>query len=59
MAAVRSAVRLLAVRPLARIATRGYADEMNFTFAAGNSVIIFKFILFLPRFEFFDFIGFL
>lgn len=42
MAAIRSVGRLLAVRPLTRVVTRGYADEMNFTFAAGNSVIIFN-----------------
>lgn len=38
MAAIRSVSRLLAVRPLTRVVARGYADEMSFTFAAGNSV---------------------
>lgn len=39
MAAIRSISGLLGVRSLRRIATRGYADEMSFTFAAGNNVI--------------------
>lgn len=38
MAGIRSVSRLLGVRPLSNLLRRGYADEMNFTFAAGNSV---------------------
>ncbi|KAF2894255.1 hypothetical protein ILUMI_11916 [Ignelater luminosus] len=38
MAAVRSFSRLLSHRTLNRIITRGYADEMKFTFAAGNQI---------------------
>lgn len=38
MAAVRSFSRLLTRSSLNNIAKRGYADEMNFTFAAGNQV---------------------
>ena len=38
MAAIRSASRLLTSRTLTNVVKRGYADEMSFTFAAGNSV---------------------
>jgi len=38
MAAVRSFSRLLAQRSVSRLITRGYADEMSFTFAAANQV---------------------
>ncbi|KAK4879333.1 hypothetical protein RN001_007479 [Aquatica leii] len=38
MAAVRSMSRLLSQRSINQVLRRGYADEMNFTFAAGNKV---------------------
>lgn len=38
MAALRSVSRLLTSRTLNTVAKRGYADEMSFTFAAGNQV---------------------
>ncbi|KAB0798360.1 hypothetical protein PPYR_09353 [Photinus pyralis] len=38
MAAVRSISRLLSQRSVSQIVRRGYADEMSFTFAAGNQV---------------------
>ncbi|CAH1102266.1 unnamed protein product [Psylliodes chrysocephalus] len=38
MAAIRSMSRLLFSRSLQTTARRGYADQMNFTFAAGNQV---------------------
>ncbi|KAF5285662.1 hypothetical protein FQR65_LT13092 [Abscondita terminalis] len=38
MAAVRSMSRLLSQRSVNQILRRGYADEMSFTFAAGNQV---------------------
>ncbi|KAF5299963.1 hypothetical protein FQA39_LY11336 [Lamprigera yunnana] len=38
MAAVRSMSRLLTQRSLSQVLRRGYAEEMSFTFAAGNQV---------------------
>ncbi|KAJ3654954.1 hypothetical protein Zmor_014104 [Zophobas morio] len=38
MAAMRCVSRLLTRRTINTISTRGYADEMSFTFAAGNQV---------------------
>lgn len=38
MAGIRSVSRLFTVRSLSNVLRRGYADEMSFTFASGNSV---------------------
>jgi hypothetical protein len=42
MAAMRCVSRLLTRRTLNTMTTRGYADEMQFTFAAGNQVLPVK-----------------